>query len=135
MIWGGNTPLIFLRRTMRFIVNETDPKELVIVDKRTHRQIGKFVNGVLDTENPKLILKLKSRFKTIEVEPVQEEPIEFEQVETESEINEPMQEETIHIKDENNTLYHCNKCDFKAEKHSDLMNHYKKIHPKEKKYG
>ena len=103
---------------MRFIVNETDPKELVIVDKRTHRQIGKFVNGVLDTENPKLILKLKSRFKTIEVEPVKEDLIDLKP-----------------IKDENNTLYHCNKCDFKAEKHSDLMNHYKKIHPKEKKNG
>lgn len=54
---------------MIFTVHEGQEKELVLVDRKTHRQIGRFTNGELETTNEKLIKKLIGKYPVKEEEP------------------------------------------------------------------
>ncbi len=69
------------------------------------------LNGEYETENPRLIARLKTRFKC-------EEPTE-----------KPKQQKKLPA----DGFYNCKKCDFKTENQGDLLVHYRTNHPKPKK--
>ena len=68
-------------------------------------------NGEYETENPRLIARLKTRFKY-------EEPAE-----------KPKQQKKLPA----DGFYNCKKCDFKTENQGDLLVHYRTNHPKKPK--
>lgn len=51
---------------MTFLQNEGWDKEMVLVDRKTKKKLGQFHDGVLITDNPKVIAKLAGRFKVEE---------------------------------------------------------------------
>jgi hypothetical protein len=94
----------------------SEPSMLVRINKNiaSNRRLKSFrfdSEGKFETENPRLIIALKRRFK-YDIEVVTEEP----------------KEEVIEIKEE--ALKHCKKCDFTSTNQGELMQHYKNIHPK-----
>jgi hypothetical protein len=48
---------------MTFLQFEGLDKEMVLVDRKTRKKLGQFHNGVLTTENPKLIAKMLGRYQ------------------------------------------------------------------------
>ena len=60
-------------------------------------------NGEYDTENPRLVARLKKRFEC-------EEPIEEKKADV---------------------VYNCRKCDFTTDNRGYLLAHYRESHPKE----
>lgn len=70
-------------------------------------------NGEYETENPRLIARLKTRFEYEKEDP-----------------KEVIKEE---VKEEIKTIYNCKKCDFKTENKGELLAHYRTKHPKKPK--
>jgi hypothetical protein len=73
------------------------------------------LNGEYETENPRLIARLKTRF-----------PCEKAKEETKKE---PKEEKKLPA----DGFYNCKKCDFKTENQGDLLVHYRTNHPKKPK--
>lgn len=54
---------------MIFTIHEGQDPNTALIDRKTHRLIGRFADGELSTENPKLISKMIGKY------PVKEEEI------------------------------------------------------------